>query len=150
MPNERALDDFMRAHARINDQLSRLVAAHADHFGHSPDDIDYGHFGDLGYVAKRLEEAIEFLGARVPENAPKNDLAGTRAGEGIRGRRRLETSPATRGIPRPPIRYPPHDKGRRSVARLWKGWKVPLPFRRSRKSANPRKYRLTLSPIGVF
>ena len=41
--------------------LQRLAAFSDDHFGVAPDEVNWGHVGNLGYVTERLREASNFL-----------------------------------------------------------------------------------------
>jgi hypothetical protein len=58
-----ALAAFMDRKAKIDDLIARLQSASDDHFGASPDAIDWGHAGDLGYVTERLNEIAAFIRA---------------------------------------------------------------------------------------
>ena len=61
--NEQALAAFIARKAEIDTMLARLQALSNDHFGHSPDDIHWGHVGDLGHYAELLK--------RIPDSAFK-------------------------------------------------------------------------------
>jgi hypothetical protein len=56
--NDAALDAFIAAKAEIDALLARLAAHGADHFGYSPDEVNWGHVGTLGHYRARLREII--------------------------------------------------------------------------------------------
>ena len=41
--------------------LQRLAAFSDDLFGVAPEEVNWGHVGNLGYVIERLREASDFL-----------------------------------------------------------------------------------------
>ncbi|NGQ93563.1 hypothetical protein G5V65_22075 [Rhodobacter sp. HX-7-19] len=41
--NDAALDAFIAAKIEIDAMLARLAAHSADHFGHGPDEVNWGH-----------------------------------------------------------------------------------------------------------
>ena len=45
--------------AEIDEALARLQALSDDHFNYSPDDIDWGHVGTLGYYAELLKRVTD-------------------------------------------------------------------------------------------
>jgi hypothetical protein len=51
---EAALDAFIAKKAEIDEMLTRLQALSEDHFNAHPDEIHWGHVGDLGYYAEQL------------------------------------------------------------------------------------------------
>jgi hypothetical protein len=53
--NQDALAAFVSKKAEIDEMLTRLRALSDDHFNYSPDDIDWGHVGTLGYYAELLK-----------------------------------------------------------------------------------------------
>ncbi|KGJ20608.1 hypothetical protein [Paracoccus sanguinis] len=57
--NRKALDAFLAAKIEIDALLARLVAHSADHFGYSPDEVDWGHVGTLDYYRARLREITD-------------------------------------------------------------------------------------------
>ena len=61
MPNadDAALDAFIAAKAEIDAMLARLAAHSADHFGYSPDEVNWGHVGTLDHYRARLREIID-------------------------------------------------------------------------------------------
>lgn len=52
----KALDAFLAHKRDIDRLLERLAALSADHFGVAPDEIDWGHVGDLEHCAAGLRE----------------------------------------------------------------------------------------------
>jgi hypothetical protein len=56
---ELALDAFMARKAEIDAMLARLIELSADHFGTSPDEIDWGHVGTLGHYAGLLKQITD-------------------------------------------------------------------------------------------
>ena len=54
-----ALDAFIARKAEIDAMLERLTALSGEHFGYSPDDIDWGHVGTLGHYAELLKEITD-------------------------------------------------------------------------------------------
>ena len=57
--NDDALAAFVARKGEIDAMLSRLQALSNDHFNHSPDEIDWGHVGTLGYYAELLKRATD-------------------------------------------------------------------------------------------
>ena len=60
--NERALQQFIHRRERVRCQLKALdglMNGVEDNF--SPDEISYGHVGDLEYTEQKLEEVLNFL-----------------------------------------------------------------------------------------
>jgi hypothetical protein len=55
--NEDAVAAFVGKKAEIDAMLTRLQALSDDHFNYSPDEIDWGHVGTLGYYAEMLERS---------------------------------------------------------------------------------------------
>jgi hypothetical protein len=54
-----ALDAFIAAKTEIDAMLARLVAHSADHFGYSPDEVNWGHVGTLDHYRARLREITD-------------------------------------------------------------------------------------------
>ncbi|MGO4855647.1 hypothetical protein [Phaeovulum sp. W22_SRMD_FR3] len=54
--NDAALDAFIAVKAEIDALLARLVAHSAEHFGYSPDEVNWGHVGTLDHHRARLRE----------------------------------------------------------------------------------------------
>lgn len=59
--NTEALETFAARVAEIQTLLARLQGAADDHFGIDPDEVHWGHAGDLGSYVQSLQE----LTARV-------------------------------------------------------------------------------------
>jgi hypothetical protein len=56
---EQALATFVSKKAEIDAMLTRLQALSNDHFNYSPDEIDWGHVGTLGYYAELLKRITD-------------------------------------------------------------------------------------------
>jgi hypothetical protein len=56
---EETLAAFVSKKAEIDAMLTRLQALSDDHFDYSPDDIDWGHAGTLGYYAELLKRVTD-------------------------------------------------------------------------------------------
>jgi hypothetical protein len=56
---EEALAAFVSKKAEIDGMLTRLQALSDDHFNYSPDEIDWGHVGTLGYYAELLKRVTD-------------------------------------------------------------------------------------------
>ena len=54
-----ALDAFIAAKTEIDAMLARLVARSADHFGYSPDEVNWGHVGTLEHYASLLRRITD-------------------------------------------------------------------------------------------
>jgi hypothetical protein len=54
--NSKALDAFLAAKVEIDAMLDRLAAFSADHFDTHPDEINWGHVGDLNHFRGKLRE----------------------------------------------------------------------------------------------
>jgi len=52
--NAQAVDAFLAAKAEIDAMLKRLTDFSADHFGASPDEVNWGHVGTLRYYCDQL------------------------------------------------------------------------------------------------
>jgi hypothetical protein len=57
--NADALAAFVQKKAEIDAMLSRVQALSDDHFNYSPDEIDWGHVGTLGYYAELLKRVTD-------------------------------------------------------------------------------------------
>jgi hypothetical protein len=57
--NDDALAAFVQKKAKIDAMLTRLQALSDDHFNYSPDEIDWGHVGTLGYYAELLKRVTD-------------------------------------------------------------------------------------------
>ncbi len=51
---ENALDAFIAKKAEIDEMLARLQTLSEEHFNVHPDELHWGHVGDLGYYAEQL------------------------------------------------------------------------------------------------
>lgn len=51
-----ALDTYRQRLPMIHDKIEGLLQLAADHFGHDPDAIHWGHVGDLGRVDQALDD----------------------------------------------------------------------------------------------
>ena len=56
---EQALAAFVSKKAEIDRCSTRLQALSDDHFNYSPDEIDWGHVGTLGYYAEMLKRVTD-------------------------------------------------------------------------------------------
>lgn len=54
-----ALDTFLARKAEIDTALERLKALSDDHFNAHPDEINWGHVGDLGRYAELLKQITD-------------------------------------------------------------------------------------------
>ena len=61
MTNQAATDAFITRKAQIDELLQKLQEASDNHFNVSPDEICYGHVGNLGYVLEKLKEVSSFM-----------------------------------------------------------------------------------------
>lgn len=57
-----APDAYLARTAAIHAKLERLQQLAANHFGHDPDAIYWGHVGDLGRVEAGLDELLAIFG----------------------------------------------------------------------------------------
>ena len=57
--NEKALNAFIAKKAEIDTQLERLKALSDDHFNAQPDEIHWGHVGDLQRYASLLRQITD-------------------------------------------------------------------------------------------
>jgi hypothetical protein len=57
--NDDALAAFVTRKTEIDAMLTRLQALSDDHFNYSPDEIDWGHVGTLGYYAELLKRITD-------------------------------------------------------------------------------------------
>jgi len=57
--NDKALAAFMTRKAEIDSMLARLQALSDEHFEASPDEIHWGHVGDLADISKNLREICD-------------------------------------------------------------------------------------------
>ena len=54
LDNSQALRAFIARKAEIDEMLARLHALSDEHFNAHPDEIHWGHVGDLGHYAEQL------------------------------------------------------------------------------------------------
>jgi hypothetical protein len=57
--NQKALDAFIARKAEIDTMLDRLRALSDEHFGYSPDDINWGNVGTLAHYAELLKQITD-------------------------------------------------------------------------------------------
>ena len=57
--NDKALAAFMARKAEIDTMLTRLQALSEEHFNANPDEIHWGHVGDLADMSKNLREICD-------------------------------------------------------------------------------------------
>jgi len=57
--NESALANFVAHKNRIDALLAVVQRASNEHFGVSPDDVNWGHVGEAGRIATLLERVAE-------------------------------------------------------------------------------------------
>lgn len=56
---QNALDAFLTRKTEIDNALERLQALSDDHFNAHPDEINWGHVGDLGHYAELLKQITD-------------------------------------------------------------------------------------------
>jgi hypothetical protein len=56
---EQALAAFVSKKAEIDAMLTRLQALSDDHFGYSPDEVNWGHVGTLAHYAELLKRVTD-------------------------------------------------------------------------------------------
>ena len=56
---QNALDAFIARTADIDAMLDRLKALSGEHFGYSPDDVNWGHVGTLAHYAELLKRITD-------------------------------------------------------------------------------------------
>ena len=54
--NDAALHALIDAKAEIDAMIERLAALSADHYGYSPEDVNWGHVGTLDHYRTLLRE----------------------------------------------------------------------------------------------
>ena len=57
--NDAALDAFIAAKTEIDAMLARMAVHSADHFGCSPEEVNWGHVGTLDCYRARLREITD-------------------------------------------------------------------------------------------
>lgn len=55
------LDAFMTHKTEIDKALARLQALSDEHFNVPPDEIQWGHVANLGYIVEKLKELTLFV-----------------------------------------------------------------------------------------
>lgn len=53
-----AVDAFIARKADIDEMIERIQQMSDDHFGVNPDDVNWGHVGDLGRIVELLKEVV--------------------------------------------------------------------------------------------
>lgn len=56
--NDKALSAYMNKVGNIEDLLAALQFQALNHFNNSPEEINYGHVGDLGRIENLLKDAL--------------------------------------------------------------------------------------------
>ena len=59
--NDEALAAFVARKAEIDALLERLAGFSDERFGVAPEEVHWGHVGDLGHVIERLRQASDFI-----------------------------------------------------------------------------------------
>jgi len=59
------LDTYLQRLPIILDKIEALQQLADDHFGHSPDAINWGHVGDLGRVDQALDDLLAIFNGRT-------------------------------------------------------------------------------------
>lgn len=60
-----ALDTYLQRLPMILDKIEALRQLAANHFGHDPDAIYWGHVGDLGRVDQALDDLLAIFDGQV-------------------------------------------------------------------------------------
>ncbi|MGE4312858.1 MAG: hypothetical protein AB7E85_01140 [Pseudobdellovibrionaceae bacterium] len=69
---EQAIDAYIRKVAHIDAMLRRLQGACDDHFHNNPDDIHWGHVGDVSGIEESLQRICDSV-FKEGEHAPENN-----------------------------------------------------------------------------
>ena len=69
--NDRALSAFISRKAAFDALLERLAALSADHFGVSPNDVNWGHVGTVADAVLLLRQALAQLEPDQPSASSK-------------------------------------------------------------------------------
>lgn len=56
-----AVTEYISDLHEILNKLIVITNAALDHFGVGPDEVNYSHVGNLGYVNERLDEILSFM-----------------------------------------------------------------------------------------
>jgi hypothetical protein len=62
MTSTEALSAFVSRKTEIDKMLEALAAKSADHFDADAEEINWGHVGNLGYIADKLAEICDAIG----------------------------------------------------------------------------------------
>ena len=62
---EKALDHFVVAVAEIHTLLEAIGEANDEHYGHTPDEIHWGHVGDAKRTLSGLKEILDVIRGEV-------------------------------------------------------------------------------------
>jgi len=57
--NDKAIAAFIERKMQIDAAIAKLMEASENHFDASPEEINWGHVGDLGRILNCLNEALE-------------------------------------------------------------------------------------------
>ena len=57
--NTKAIEAFMARKKEVDAMLGRIQALSGDHFGYSPDDINWGHVGTLAHYVELLKRITD-------------------------------------------------------------------------------------------
>ena len=57
--NQTALDAFIRGKTEIDEMLARIQGLSDDHFNVHPDDVHWGHVGDLAHYTEQLRRITD-------------------------------------------------------------------------------------------
>ena len=57
--NSEAVDAFLAKKAEIDTMLTRLAALSADHFNATPEEIHWGHVGNLEFYASQIRRVTD-------------------------------------------------------------------------------------------
>jgi len=60
MKNEKALQEFMAKIAQAQELLAELQAHADNHMEFNPDEINWGHAGNAGYMVEKLTELTDW------------------------------------------------------------------------------------------
>ena len=63
--NEKALDEFMRTVGEIRTTLEAITEANDEHYDLSPDEIHWGHVGDVQRTLDGLKEILAVIRGEV-------------------------------------------------------------------------------------
>jgi len=75
--NQTALDAFIARKAEIDEMLVRIQGLSDDHFNVHPNDVHWGHVGDLAHYAEHLREITNAAFQEGEHAGPQ----GTRSGQ---------------------------------------------------------------------